>query len=76
MPSFTPLRHSGSAWCRPAASKRAGEVFTILNATTVSVHVVFPVLRTNPPEADIAPHTREDFTIDPATPHGTYGYLR
>jgi hypothetical protein len=58
----------------PVVSKHAGDVFTILNATTVSVHVVFPVLGTNPPEADIAPHTRADFIIDPGTAHGTYDY--
>ena len=58
----------------PVAWKRAGEVFTILNATTVTVHVVFPVLGTNPHEADIAPHHRADFTIDGNTPDGTYDY--
>jgi len=53
--------------------KHPGTVFTILNATGVTIHVSFPVLSTNPPEADVAPFGRQDFIINPAAP-GAYDY--
>jgi hypothetical protein len=57
----------------PVVSKHASEVFTILNATGVTVHVSFPVLPANPSEADVATGTRQSFTIGSAAP-GVYEY--
>ena len=58
----------------PVVPKHAGETFTILNATNVTIHVSFPVLSTSPPEADIPPLTRGDFIINSAAPPGSYDY--
>ena len=57
----------------PVVSKRVGDVFTILNATNVTIHVSFPVLHTTPPDASVPPHTRQSFTIGPNQP-GVYDY--
>jgi hypothetical protein len=58
----------------PAVPKHAGEVFTILNASGVTVHVAFPVLQTDPPQADVASLTRQAFIIDAHTATGAYEY--
>lgn len=58
----------------PVVPKHAGGTFTILNATNVTIHVSFPVLSTDPPEADILPLTRGDFVIDPEAADGSYDY--
>jgi hypothetical protein len=57
----------------PVVSKHANEVFTVLNATSVTIHVSFPELNTTPEEADIPAHTRQSFTIG-SNPPGTYDY--
>jgi hypothetical protein len=58
----------------PVVPKHPGGTFTILNATNVTVRVSFPVLSTNPAQADILPQTREDFIINPEATRGSYDY--
>ena len=58
----------------PVVPKHAGEVFTVLNATNVTVHVSFPELPTTPSEADVAPLSRQSFTIGSAAEPGVYEY--
>jgi hypothetical protein len=53
--------------------KRSGDGFTLLNNTSSTIHVSFPVLPTTPADADIAPGSFETFTIL-ATPPDIYEY--
>lgn len=57
----------------PVVSKRSNDVFTILNATGVAIHVSFPVLQTTPADAQVPAHTRQSFTIGSNQP-GVYDY--
>jgi hypothetical protein len=58
----------------PVVWKRAGNEFVLLNATDVTVRVIFPVLNVDPREADVAPHNRQTFVIDPDAQFGAYDY--
>ena len=53
--------------------KRSGEQFTLLNITGSTVHVSFPVLPTNPAQADISPGNAQAFEIQRTAP-GSYDY--
>jgi hypothetical protein len=53
--------------------KHAGDTFTIVNRSMVTVHVSFPVLPTHPASADIPPGGSEPFQIQ-ETPPGVYDY--
>ena len=57
----------------PVVSKRVGEVFTILNATSLTIRVSFPELSTTPPQAEVPAHSRQSFTIGSAD-DGVYDY--
>lgn len=54
--------------------KHAGDTFTILNISQVTVFVSFPTLSTNPANATIPPGGSQTFTILDAAP-GVYDYL-
>jgi len=53
--------------------KRAGDGFTLLNNTGSALHVSFPVLPTDPPDADVDPGMYQTFTIL-TTPPDIYEY--
>jgi hypothetical protein len=53
--------------------KHAGDTFTIVNRSQVTVHVSFPVLPTDPPSADIPVGESASFAILNTSP-GSYDY--
>lgn len=53
--------------------KHSGEQFTLLNISGSTIHVSFPVLPTNPTQADIPDGNTRVFEIQPTAP-GSYDY--
>lgn len=53
--------------------KRSGETFTLLNITGSTIHVSFPILPTNPAQADIPTGATQVFQVL-STPPGPYDY--
>jgi hypothetical protein len=58
----------------PEVFKRSGDQFTLLNLAGSTVHVSFPVLPTEPRDADIPHRMSKTFAILNAEP-GVYEYL-